>query len=73
MPFVRRKAGVVTGAFAAPQPGRAEEFMADDHPEVIAYRDKPISVAPLTAEELYDMLKAKNVLRDEDRPRGRDS
>ncbi len=31
----------------------------------------PPDVAPLSAEELFDMLKLKGVISDQDRPRGR--
>lgn len=48
MPFVERRTGVVCGLFAKLQPGYAEELLADDHPEVIAYLNPP----PPTPEEL---------------------
>jgi len=37
MPYVQRdKAGAITGRFANAQPGYAEEFLAEDHPEIAA-------------------------------------
>src|SRR5687768_11183100 len=36
--YVRREAGLVTGVFAIPQPGYAEEPIEDDHPDVVAYQ-----------------------------------
>lgn len=37
MPYVQRSAGLVTGIFANAQPGYAEEWLADDHAEVMAF------------------------------------
>ena len=39
--FVQRVNGVITGAFAKPQPGYAEEEIADDDPELLAYQSPP--------------------------------
>lgn len=39
--FVQRREGVVTGVFAILQPGIADEELADDHPDVVAYRNPP--------------------------------
>jgi hypothetical protein len=36
-----------------------------------AHLSPPAPPAPLSAEELFDMLKAKGALRDQDRPRPR--
>jgi hypothetical protein len=41
MPYVERRDGKVTGLYANPQPGYAEEFLADDHAEAIAFRNPP--------------------------------
>jgi len=42
MPFVQRnQAGVVCGLYAALQPGYAEEFIADNSAEIIAYLRPP--------------------------------
>lgn len=38
MPYVERKDGGVSGLFSASQPGYAEEFLPEDHPEVLAFR-----------------------------------
>lgn len=37
----RDAAGRIIGAYAAPQPGRAEEEKADDDPEVVAFENPP--------------------------------
>lgn len=41
MVFVERKDGKVVGVFANPQPEYAEEELADDDPEVVAFRNPP--------------------------------
>lgn len=48
MPYVQRRNGVVTACFSCAQEGIAEELLADDHPEVVAYRNPP----PPTPEEI---------------------
>src|SRR5262245_38845628 len=37
MPYVARTGGVVVGVFTWPQPGLAEELLADNNAEVLAY------------------------------------
>ena len=37
----RDEAGKIVGLYGRPQPGRAEEVLADDHPDVVAFRDRP--------------------------------
>jgi len=70
MPYVRRDGGgAVVAAFARPQPGTAEEFIPEVDAEIAAFRAAAADAAPLTAEELYDVLAAKGVLAPEDRPR----
>lgn len=41
MPYVQRQSGRVVGEFANPQPGFAEDFLADDHADVKAFRNPP--------------------------------
>jgi hypothetical protein len=36
MPYVERRDGKVTGLYANKQPGYAEEFLEEDHPELVA-------------------------------------
>ena len=54
MPFVERnQEHEITGLYNLPQPGRAEEYLADDHPEVIAFWDTPfpLHAVRLTADK----------------------
>lgn len=39
--FVQRTNGTITMMFAARQPGIAEEELADNHPDVLAFLNKP--------------------------------
>lgn len=41
MPHVQRSAGRVVGIFTNPQPGYAEEYLEDDHADVVAYLNPP--------------------------------
>jgi hypothetical protein len=50
MPYVERKNGIIIGIYACLQQGYAEEFLEDDHPEVVAYRNPPPSGADINAE-----------------------
>lgn len=50
MPFVERDAGTIVGLYRRLQPSRAEELLADDDPEVVAYRNPP----PPTDQERID-------------------
>lgn len=53
--FVQRDTGkVIVGVYANPQPGYAVEAIADDHADVVAFRNPP-APAPKTA---ADKLKA---------------
>lgn len=52
MPYVQRNEGVVVGLYANLQPGYAEEFLADDSPEVVAYLNPPAPVPSLTPRQI---------------------
>ena len=42
MPYVQRdEGGKVMGLYRLPQPGYAEEFLPEDHADVVAYRTPP--------------------------------
>jgi hypothetical protein len=41
MPYVKRENGAIAGLLLNPQPGYAEEFLADDDAEVVAYLTPP--------------------------------
>jgi F420-dependent methylenetetrahydromethanopterin dehydrogenase len=61
--FVERRAGVVMGVYAMRQPGYAEEELADDHPDIVAYvAPKPAPPTPATAEQLLKALAKKGVI-----------
>jgi hypothetical protein len=44
MPYVQRENGKVVGIWGGPQAGLAETFLPDDHAEVVAFRNPPVSV-----------------------------
>jgi hypothetical protein len=50
MPYVERKDGKVTGVYTNAQPGYAEEFLADEHAEVVEFLNPPPSSADVNAE-----------------------
>lgn len=54
MVYVQRDNGVIVGCFAKRQPGIAEEFVADNSPEVLAFRNPP----PPTADEIEAQVQA---------------
>ncbi len=64
MPYVERDAeNNIVGIYNVPQPGIAEELLADNDPEVITFRKPtPKAAAPLTAEELAAHLVTKTVI-----------
>ena len=59
MPYVQRDLkGKIVGVYANPQPGRAEEFLAEDHPEIIEFRE-----ANPVPEEMLKPLSEKDLIR----------
>ena len=66
MPYVERNQDQkITGAFTAAQPGRAEEHLPEDHPDVVAFFTKPVISKEDAAEqaitrspEIYALVKA---------------
>lgn len=66
MPYVERDGTTaIVGLYARPQPARAEELLADDDPEVVAFENPP-KPAPettaTTADDLDRALVTKGVL-----------
>ena len=55
MPYVEREAGLVTGLFAVPQSGIPDEWLPDDHPDVVAFLNPP---EPVTRIERRQGLRA---------------
>jgi hypothetical protein len=54
--FVQRDAGgLVTGHYANPQPGYAEEELPDGHPDILAYDSPPPSAAQIAQEAERDL------------------
>lgn len=47
--FVERQGGAVVGVYANLQPGRAEEALADDHADVLAFFNPPPDLAAYAA------------------------
>lgn len=66
MPYVERDGGNnIIGVYARPQPGTAEELLADNDPEVLAFRNPPKpapETTPTTADDLERALIAAGVL-----------
>ncbi len=55
MPWVERDQGVVTGIFNRRQDGYAEEFLASNHADVVAYLNPPqpdVTTTPMILEDL---------------------
>jgi len=64
MPFVQRTlTGTVSGIFAKEQLGYAQEFLASDHPDVVAYFNHPPTVAQLRAQALDVAIDADTVIQ----------
>lgn len=60
MPFVERdQGGTIVGVYARPQPGRAEEHLAEDHADLIAWRaaKEARDAEPGEFETLIEMLR----------------
>jgi hypothetical protein len=50
MPYVQRENGRVVGIFERYQAGLAEQFLADNHPDVVAFHNPPPTVDDVAAE-----------------------
>ena len=58
MPFVQRdQGGTITETTNVPQPGRAEEFLTDDDPEVIAFLAPPPPPDPVDTQLTPDDIE----------------
>ncbi len=62
MKYVRRDRGVIVEACARPQPGRAEEAVADNDAELMAFLDPPARASELEA--LKAALARKNIVTE---------
>ncbi|MGN7829532.1 hypothetical protein ACTJJ8_22630 [Agrobacterium radiobacter] len=52
MPYVERTEGAITGAYAMLQAGYAEEFVADDNAELVAFLNREPPAQPITRRQL---------------------
>lgn len=52
MPYVERADGAITGAYAMLQSGYAEEFVADDNAELVAFLNREPPAQPITRRQL---------------------
>ncbi len=67
---------IADGAFIPTDPGNTDwreylDWLADGNAPLPTDPEPPVPPAPLSAEELYDMVKAKGLVADADRPRPR--
>lgn len=53
MVYVERDGGLVVGIYANPQPGRAEEELADNHADVLAFRNPPPDLNAYLADKRF--------------------
>ncbi|MCZ7494131.1 hypothetical protein O8B39_06450 [Agrobacterium rhizogenes] len=52
MPYVERTDGAITGVYAMLQAGYAEEFVADDNAELVAFLNREPPAQPITRRQL---------------------
>jgi hypothetical protein len=63
MPFVSRSDdGAINGLVEQFQDGWAEEFLADDDPAVVAFKDAPPEVSSVSARQFRLMLRRAGLL-----------
>lgn len=63
MPFVSRSDdGAIDSVFEQLQEGRAEEFLSEDDPAVVAYRNAPLIVSSVSARQFRLMLRRAGLL-----------
>lgn len=52
MPYIERTNGAITGAYAMLQSGYAEEFVAEDNAELVAFLNRDPPAQPITRRQL---------------------
>ncbi|WP_315857643.1 hypothetical protein [Rhizobium leguminosarum] len=63
MPFVSRSVdGAIDGLFKQPQEGRAEEFLPNGDPDVIAFEIAPLRVSSVSARQFRLMLRRAGLI-----------
>ncbi|MCH2242842.1 MAG: hypothetical protein MK041_13165 [Aquabacterium sp.] len=50
MPYVERKNGKIVSVYENPQPGFADEFLAETHADMVVFRSPPVTVQQVKAE-----------------------
>ena len=56
MPYVQRRSGKIIGVYANAQPGYAEEHLADDHADVVAFRNPPATLPDLAPFQFWAIV-----------------
>lgn len=64
MPYIERKGGEITGAYAMPQVGYAEEFVTDDSAELLAFLNRAKPSLPITRRQLRLTLVRNGISLD---------
>lgn len=64
MPFAQRHQGTISALYAGLQPGRAEEYLADNHPTVAAYY-APLIAAGLIRGRVFTVLYVPTVFPED--------
>ena len=75
MPFIQRERGEIVAVFSRPQAGVAEEQLAADSAEIVAFRaarrNKNKEASLVTVRQVLDLLKRKGLVTDTDLTPGR--
>lgn len=72
MPYVERDgSGNVVGVYQNRQPGYAEESLPADHADIAAFKNRASPKPEITARELVEVLKTKNLIAETDLPPGK--
>ncbi|WP_342714455.1 hypothetical protein AAFG22_14865 [Bradyrhizobium sp. B024] len=67
MPYVQRNEGAVCGVYANLQPGFAEEFLADDDAEVVAFLNPPPPVpSSVSDRQFFQQLAVEGIITQDD-------
>ena len=62
MPFVHRESGAIAEAFAVPQADYAQEFLADDNPELVAFLNPTPLVTAVSSRQFKLQLLSAGLL-----------
>lgn len=64
MVFVQRENGAVVGVFRNPQEGYAEEELADDNAEVLAFLNPPEPIAPISRRQFFQQAAVSGIITE---------